>query len=618
MAGQSNFQDVVQLNQDTLSVLGNQIQLGSGAGSKSIVFAQDPAGASGIYLAASNATGAETIIIPDANGTLGLITAISAGGALFSNGQLVFSNSNSISFGIAGGTITASFGETGVGAFAAGTQTATAGTVIFSNSNGISFGMSNSSIVTASFDGIRSVGAGGATAGGSILVFNNANGVSFGQNAGTITASIAAGAAVVSGFGVSTGGNTLGNTGTVTNTIVLAAIGNITLSQVTGVGGATISISGSQSTAPGAVAAGGSTLTNGSLVFTNLNNISFGFNGSTLSASFSTADVTGIGLTNLGNTAGNTGTTFGRMVFAGGGIITLSQATAAGSLATITISASLPPALGALGAGTQTNSTGTVIFSNSNGVSFGMSNSSVVTASYDGIRSISVNGSALGGSQIVFSNSNGVSFGANGQTITLSIVDSTNNIAMASQWAEFGTNWSISQASLSFQRAALGRWLTVTGAAVLMDMAGATNSTGALTISLGIYSLAGSTASLVSSGSRLISWTTGALTTASSIYGGVSGTRYRTINVNWNITPGDYMLAVAMSTSNNGNWKVFGRQGPQIVGGFDGWELNNYLDGTSVSSSAGFPASFNMTNTNYARTGIGAFRQPGIILAGTI
>lgn len=48
----------------------------------------------------------------------------------------------------------------------------------------------------------------------------------------------------VNGIGVSTGGNTLGNTGTIgSGNYVLAGIGNLTLSQVTGTGGATVTIS---------------------------------------------------------------------------------------------------------------------------------------------------------------------------------------------------------------------------------------------------------------------------------------------------------------------------------------------------------------------------------------
>lgn len=116
----------------------------------------------------------------------------------------------------------------------------------------------------------------------------------------------------------------------------------------------------------------------------------------------------------------------------------------------------------AVQAGTQTATSGTAVLSNANGVSFGMSGSSAITASVDAIRSVFAGttnsvGPALsfldannvsfgmtsgtvtaiasfpqrpaalsaGTAQatsgtIVFSNSNGVSFGVNGQTITAS------------------------------------------------------------------------------------------------------------------------------------------------------------------------------------------------------
>jgi hypothetical protein len=436
---QSNFQDVVQLNQATLSVLGEQIWLGSDAGSKSIVFAQDPAGASAIYLAASNATGAETIVIPDANGTIGLITAISAGTTLASNGGVVFSNSNGLSFGVNGNTI------------------------------------------TATADYVRSISAGTTNATGNQIVFSNLNGVSFGANGATITASVAAGATVVSAIGVSTGGNTLGNTGTTNGTIVFAGIGNITLSQVTAGGNnATISISGSQSTGPAAISAGTTLASSGTVVFSNSNDISFGMNGNTVTASF------------------------------GGNLITA-----------------------------------------------------------------------------------------------------------FSQWAEFNTNNTISNASLSIQKFSMPMSLSCTELAVMMALSGASNSSGALTISVGVYTLNHSTASLASSATRQISWTSGSATSASSQYGGASGTMYRTIGANFAMPPGDYLMVFLMSTTNNGTWRAFGRNGVNVVGLYDGVESKYWLDGTSISSTASLPGSIVVTDTGYARTGLGAQRQPGFIAIGT-
>lgn len=92
------------------------------------------------------------------------------------------------------------------------------------------------------------------------------------------------------------------------------------------------------------------------------------------------------GVSNVGNTSGNTGTVSNQIVLAGGNNITLSQGTGAGG-ATVTISAgaqTTQPGIQALSAGTQTATTGTVTLSNANGVSFGLgsgASSNVVTGS---------------------------------------------------------------------------------------------------------------------------------------------------------------------------------------------------------------------------------------------
>jgi hypothetical protein len=399
---QSNFQDVVVLNQATLTMGVEQQIIGTDAGSKSLVFAQDPAQASALFLVASNPTAQNTIILPAANGTVGLITNVEAAGGTITNGAVSFANSN---------------------------------------------------------------------------------GVSFGVNGSTVTASVAASAAAVLGIGVSTGGNT----------------------------------------------------------------------------------------------AGNTGTTNGTYVLVGAGIVSLSQVTAAGSLATLTISATQSTAPAGLG----------------------------------------VPGSTITNGTIVFSDSNGVSFGINGSTVTASVAAAAAaSVTAFSQWAEWNTNWSISQASFSLQRFTIPMNLSATQMNMMMALSGATNSSGAITISVGIYTIGASTASLASSASVQISWTSGSATNTSSEYGGASGTRYRTLAVGFSMTPGDYMMGFLVSTTNNGTWQVFGRNGVNIVGSYEG-DTNAFLDGTSISSTGGLLASVAQSNTNYARTGIGALRQPGFILLGT-
>ncbi len=118
--------------------------------------------------------------------------------------------------------------------------------------------------------------------------------------------------------------------------------------------------------------AGGTTLATGPLVsFVNANNVSFGINGNTVTASV--VPDAGIGLAVPGTTiatgtavlSNSNGVSFG----INGSTVTASVA--AGATATGN--------LGAIAAGTQTATSGTVALADSNGVSFGMSGSSQVT-----------------------------------------------------------------------------------------------------------------------------------------------------------------------------------------------------------------------------------------------
>lgn len=271
-------------------------------------------------------------------------------------------------------------------------------------------------------------------------------------------------------------------------------------------------------------------------------------------------------------------------------------------------------------AGTGLALTGTVVLSNSNGVTFGMQTSAssyVVTASVvaQAVGAISAGTTLASSGTIVLSDSNGFSFGVAGQTVTATY---ERRVTAFSQWAEFGTNFSISNASLSIQKMSIPMHLSASQAVILMDLSGNSGSSGALTVSMAFYTLSGSTASLATSASRQISWTSGSATSASSQYGGASGTRYRTLGINVSLTPGDYMMGFHFRTTNNGTWRVFGRQAVNLVGTYDGVETAYFLDGTSNASfTTAFPSSVVVTDTNYARTGAPAMRQPGVILIGT-
>lgn len=75
----------------------------------------------------------------------------------------------------------------------------------------------------------------------------------------------------------------------------------------------------------------------------------------------------------------------------------------------------------AISAGSQMASSGTVQFKNSNGVSFGMSDSTGITASMDAFRSIAAAGATASGPSLLLSNANGVTFGIVGGTLTASV-----------------------------------------------------------------------------------------------------------------------------------------------------------------------------------------------------
>lgn len=354
----------------------------------------------------NSGTGTTTLVLTDAGtagvlyplgltaaggGGAGNVASVSAGTTNATGPQIVFSNSNNVSFGVNGNTVTAAV----VGlAVSAGTSQASSGTVVLANSNGVSFGLNGVSI-TASHNGLTSQSNQNVTAqnGGfafQTLSFSNANGVSFGTSAGSaITASFAAGgqtnqtlgvygtsnttgqsssstydarSLTFRGYGIlsvgnsngsillstpdpldftqlsvgfSTGGNTAGNTGVVTGQLVFVGSNNITLSGSTNGGSMTISIAG------GAGGGGGGV---------------------------------GVGVSTMGNTAGTTGTvTTGNVVLVGSGPISLSQSSS-GSNATISING---PPVSSLSATGQVS-----ISSNGSTISIGVPNA-VTLSGYD-------------------------------------------------------------------------------------------------------------------------------------------------------------------------------------------------------------------------------------------
>lgn len=333
----------------------------------------------------------------------------------------------------------------------------------------------------------------------STLTMGNLNGLSHYTSNGSLVASYTVPTVTNSSFsaGVSTGGNTSGNTGMQTGQLVFAGGNNITLSVGTAAGGnQTITISGPNvggaQTGISGLQVSNTTYTSGTVTFQNANGISFGSSGvNGISASYTVPTVTNSSWT-VSDAA--TSATVGRLAFTNSNNVTMTLSTSNNGnhtlIASIPAGATATGNFGAAAAGTQTATSGTVNWANSNGISFGMSGSSQITASYTvpstaglisgtfsayaqsnttqsssgtmpysslmfagaGVASVGVsNGSVVvsvpaggGGitninvsagttsqnlSNLVFANSNGVSFGLNGSTITASAAGGGGNFS---------------------------------------------------------------------------------------------------------------------------------------------------------------------------------------------
>lgn len=381
--------------------------------------------------------------------------AMSAGTQSQNTGTISFANSNGVSFGMNNGTITATVvagAAAGIGAIGAGTNTATSGTVTFGSSAGnVTFGMNPAGYITAS----APAGGGAATVfsnsnnvsfglNGSTItatasfpaqtayVFSNGNGVSFGTNGSTVTATVktdyqSAGAYLTTAMASDAGSNFVGLNSALTGNGVSATINSsgislnvpafLTTAAATDITTNAVALSNSslfqQTSATSAITsnAAHSTHSHGAVSLS----LGGGLNGTYSSASsgftLSLTQVAGGGADGYNQAAftNSTANSTQTLVWAGNsngsGNITF-------GLTGSTVTASAPSGGGGgagLSAGTQSVSTGTVAFANSNGISFGMSGSNQITASYT-VPTIP--------GATVFSNSNNVSFGLNGSTVT--------------------------------------------------------------------------------------------------------------------------------------------------------------------------------------------------------
>lgn len=310
LAGGANI--TLSQNGNAVTISGAAGGTGGGSFSAGVSTGGNTAGSTGV-------TGTRLVLVGSNNITLSQSTDAN-GGTVSVNGPASssLSGTGAVSLSTNGSTISIGV-PLSIGGIVGSDATYTSGTVTFT---GVGGGITVSSNTGQRIDlsvaaqsvqtqGILSAGVstGGNTSGnttvnsGSRLVFVGSNNITLSQGtaAGATTITISGGTAAGGSFsgGVSNLGNTAGATGITGTQIVLVGTNNITLSQTTDAGGATISISGASGGAGGNFSAG---------------------------------------VSNIGQTSGSTGITGTRLVLAGVDPITLTQSTDANG-ATVSIDA---------------------------------------------------------------------------------------------------------------------------------------------------------------------------------------------------------------------------------------------------------------------------------------
>ncbi|MBI5912988.1 hypothetical protein HY839_00940 [Candidatus Azambacteria bacterium] len=347
----------------------------------------------------------------------------------------------------------------------------TNGTITLAGGNNITLSQNGNALTIRAGAGIPGIaGSGASTVTNGTLQFANANNISFGLNGSTMTASFSQSAQTQNLHNMTLSGNTAGVMAQVSSgTMTLAGGNNITLSQ----NGNAITISGGAGGGGAGISAGTQSVATGTVIFSNANNVSFGMAGSqTITASIPSIHNVTMGGNSTSAGAGYIQISSGTMLLAGGNNITLSQngasitisafnqtvqtqnlhnMTLAGNTAgvmaqissgtltlaggnnitlsqngnAITISGGAGGGGAAISAAGNSVSNGTVIFSNANGVSFGMAGSTITATvtpgAAAGIAALGANTQTATSGTILFSNANGVSFGLNNQTITASV-----------------------------------------------------------------------------------------------------------------------------------------------------------------------------------------------------
>ncbi len=371
--------------------------------------------APGLTLLTASVTPQTQFVLSNSNG-LSWGTAGSTVTGSFST--LSFGNANNVTFGLAGSTLTASVTVASTQAsirISGGTTNSLASAFSFANSFNVSFTLNgatlNASATVASTQASINFAAAGVTNLLSNLTFSNAGNVSFGLAGSVLTATVTVASTSDPQIGLVShiGGNSVSSV----TRLVFSNASNVTWDVSTGANAATIRASVAAGGGGGitalALSNAASSVAATGITFNNANGFSFllstaAGNAATISGSYTVPTLTSLSFSNANNV------TFG----IAGSTLTASV-TVASSQGSIRISA-----------GTTNNLVSNFSFANGN-VSFGL-NGSTITASVDpeiGLLSHVGGNSVADATRIAFQNSNNVTFGlstaAGGATLTASV-----------------------------------------------------------------------------------------------------------------------------------------------------------------------------------------------------
>lgn len=537
-----------------------------------------------------------------------------------------FSNLNGFSFGLnGGGAITGSYtvpstaGLLSAIKLSAGTQSSNLSAATFADGNGISFGL-DAGTVTASHNGLtaqsnQAFSADGGSSAFQTLVFANSQGVSFSNSNGSVVAT------VKTDYLTSQSNQALsGSNGSFA--FQTATFGNLNgfsfyTSNGSMVGSYTVP---SQSVQPVAISGSNGSFNFSTATFGNLNGMSFYTSNGSMVGSYTvpTQSNQTVGLYASSNTTlTSSGTVDARsMTFRGIGGISVGYSN--GELLLSGGGGTTNQTGPNIAAGSQTATSGTVVFLDSNGIQFGMSGSTRVTASLGqthsvrGITAFDASSGTFSGQGMDFAfygnAAGGISTGTPNTLVIYAIPEAMSFFRNVDEFTTLGTAQANSLVSIQpFSMAAPLVCSNVLFAASY-SVTTTTNNSSAwqdLSVSGVIYSRNASTLNSILSFSSTYTqtWTsnnTGAVTGAK----GFSATFAQTT-----LSQGEYFMALHMSTTNTGtgaNSTALGHAVSMILSGQHASAANLVRPwGAATNASIGLIGGQGIISTNATRASIG-------------